>query len=230
MKRIYCTPTTVLILRIPQPTLIYQLISSLLVFPVYRILFRGYTIGQSNVPSEGPLVVVSNHGSDLDPPLLGHILSRPIAFMAKVELFTIPLLRSLIRACGAYPVRRGSNDREAIRIAKARLTDGWAIGIFPDGTRQVNGRVDKAQLGAALLSFYTGAPLLPVAIVNSHRAMGRHQNFPRFLPIQIYIGNPIAPPISRHRKHLEATTQACKDQINLLLDRGLSLVNSSNPN
>nr|AUG32303.1 1-acyl-sn-glycerol-3-phosphate acyltransferase [Paulinella longichromatophora] len=231
LEKIFLLLTKVLILKIPKPTFVYQLISYLLVFPLYRLLFHGWTKGNPNVPREGALIVVSNHGSDLDPLLLGHALGRPIAFMAKAELFCIPLIGSLISACAAYPVRRGSSDREAIRTARARLNEGWAIGIFPDGTRQINGRIDKPQLGAALLAFYTGAPLLPVAIINSHRAMGRNQRLPRFIPIQVCIGNPIAPPTSKDRKHLELTTQSCKDQINLLLDQGIttspSLITSS---
>ena len=94
------------IVRTPKPSFTYRLVSSLLVFPVFRLLFRGSTAGNDRVPMQGPLVVVANHGSHLDPPLLGHALGRPVAFMAKAELFSIPLLGRLIRACGAYPVRR----------------------------------------------------------------------------------------------------------------------------
>ena len=107
----------------PKPSLTYRLVSSLLVFPVFRGLFRGSTQGNERVPAQGPLVVVANHGSHLDPPLLGHALGRPVAFMAKAELFDVPLLGPLIRACGAYPVRRGASDREAIRTATARLQE-----------------------------------------------------------------------------------------------------------
>ena len=87
--------------RTPKPSLTYRLVSSLLVFPVFRLLFRGSTAGNNRVPMQGPLVVVANHGSHLDPPLLGHALGRPVAFMAKAELFSIPLLGRVIRACGA---------------------------------------------------------------------------------------------------------------------------------
>jgi 1-acyl-sn-glycerol-3-phosphate acyltransferase len=156
----------------PKPSLTYRAISYLLVFPVFRLLFRGRTAGNANVPQEGAVVVVANHGSHLDPPLLGHALGRPVAFMAKAELFKVPLLGPIIRACGAYPVSRGASDREAIRIATDRLEDGWATGVFLDGTRQDDGRVNTPMPGAALLAARAGVPLLPVAIINSHRAMG----------------------------------------------------------
>lgn len=209
------------LLSTPRPSLTYRLISYLLVFPVYRLLFRGRTAGNANVPMDGALVVVANHGSHLDPPLLGHALGRPVAFMAKAELFRVPLLGAIIRACGAYPVARGASDREAIRTATDRLEQGWAIGVFIDGTRQADGRVNHPQPGAALLAARAGVPLLPVAIINSHRAMGPGQGRPRLLPVHIRIGTPIPPPVSRRRPDLDARTREVQAQINRMLDGGL---------
>ena len=202
----------------PTPSLTYRLVSGLLVFPLFRFLFRGSTQGLEHVPMEGPLVVASNHGSHLDPPLLGHALGRPVAFMAKAELFAIPLLGVVIRACGAYPVRRGASDREAIRTATAKLEEGWATGVFLDGTRQANGRVNNPLPGAALLAARSGAPLLPVAIVNSHRALGSGRIWPRLVPLQLRVGTPIPPPASRRRPDLDVTTALLKERINDLLE------------
>ena len=206
------------IVRTPEPSLTYRLVSGLLVFPFFRFLFRGSTHGLEHVPKDGPLVVASNHGSHLDPPLLGHALGRPVAFMAKAELFAVPLLGSVIRACGAYPVRRGASDREAIRTATAKLDEGWATGVFLDGTRQANGRVNNPLPGAALLAARSGAPLLPVAIVNSHRALGSGRIWPRLVPLQLRVGAPIPPPASRRRPDLDATTALLKERINALLE------------
>jgi 1-acyl-sn-glycerol-3-phosphate acyltransferase len=141
--------------------------------------------------------------------------------MAKAELFRVPILGAIIRACGAYPVSRGASDREAIRTATNRLLEGWATGVFIDGTRQSNGRVNDPQAGAALLAARAGVPLLPVAIINSHRALGPGQAGARLLPIHIRIGTPIAPPASRRRADLDVATAACQSQINALLDQGL---------
>lgn len=203
----------------PRPSLTYRLVSALLVFPLFRGLFRGSTQGLEHVPMQGPLVVAANHGSHLDPPLLGHALGRPVAFMAKAELFAIPLLGRVIRACGAYPVRRGASDREAIRTATAKLEEGWATGVFLDGTRQSDGRVNDPLPGAALLSARSGAPLLPVAIVNSHRALGSGRRWPRLVPLQLRVGAPIPAPASRRRPDLDATTTLLQERINALLEQ-----------
>ena len=210
--------SSALIIPAPKPSFTYRLVSALVVFPLFRGLFRGSTLGLEHVPKDGPLVVASNHGSHLDPPLLGHALGRPVAFMAKAELFAIPLLGSVIRACGAYPIRRGASDREAIRTATAKLEEGWATGVFLDGTRQANGRVNNPLPGAALLAARSGALLLPVAIVNSHRALGSGRVWPRLVPLQLRVGAPIPAPASRRRPDLDATTALLQERINALLE------------
>ena len=94
--------------------------------------------------------------------------------------------------------------------------------MFLDGTRQASGRVENPQLGAALLSARSGAPLLPVALVNTHRAFGPKQRWPRPVAVEIRVGQPIAPPASRSRADLEATTAQCQQAINALLEHPAS--------
>ena len=205
----------------PRQGFVYACVSYIFVFPIFRFLFRGQTIGISNVPKTGGVVVVSNHGSHLDPPILGHALGRPVAFMAKSELFRIPILASIISACGAYPVKRGAGDREALRTASNRLNEGWATGVFLDGTRQENGRVNDPKAGAALLAGRTGCPILPVAIVNSHRAFPKGSILPRFVSIHLRVGELIQPPKTRKREDLTSKTKEIQSAINLMLDTGL---------
>jgi len=123
--------------------LIYELVSKLLVFPIYKLVFKGHLIGRDNIPLKDSFIMVSNHGSLLDPPLLGHALGRNISFMAKAELFKIPFLGFIIEACGAYPVKRGIADKNTIKKACKKLSNDKCNGIFIDGTRQKNGRVKK---------------------------------------------------------------------------------------
>ena len=81
--------------------LIYQLVSKFFVFPIYKFVFQGSLIGRENIPQKDSFIMVANHGSLLDPPLLGHAFRRNISFMAKAELFKIPVLGFIINACGA---------------------------------------------------------------------------------------------------------------------------------
>ena len=207
--------------NIPRQSFVYSCVSYVLVFPIFRFLFRGQIVGISNLPKAGGVVVVSNHGSHLDPPILGHALGRPVAFMAKSELFRVPLLSFIISACGAYPVKRGAGDREALRIASNRLIEGWATGVFLDGTRQENGRVNNPKSGAAFLAARTGCPILPVAIVNSHRAFPKGSFLPRFVSIHLKVGELINPPSTRKREDLLSTTKEVQLSINSMLDEGL---------
>jgi len=197
--------------------LIYQLVSKLLVFPIYKFVFRGYLIGRENIPQKDSFIVVSNHGSLLDPPLLGHALGRNISFMAKAELFKVPFLGFIIKACGAYPVKRGIADKNTIKIACKKLSDDNCIGIFIDGTRQKNGRVNKPKQGAALLAFKNQKLLLPVAIVNSHKLIRFKFFIPLFSKIVIKVGKPVQPPQSSSRDDLNSVTMHLQDKINKLI-------------
>jgi len=197
--------------------LIYQLVSNLFVLPIYKFVFRGQLIGRENIPKKNSYIMVSNHGSLLDPPLLGHALRRNISFMAKAELFKIPLLGFIIKACGAYPVKRGIVDKNTIKTACKKLSNDNSIGIFIDGTRQKNGRVNKPKQGAALLAFKNQKLLLPVAIVNSHRLMRFKFFIPLFSKIVIKVGKPVQPPQSSSRDDLNSVTMYLQDKINNLI-------------
>ena len=161
--------------------------------------------------------MVSNHGSLLDPPLLDHALGHNISFMAKAELFKIPFLGFIINACGAYPVKRGIADKNTIKTACEKLSNNNSIGIFIDGTRQKNGRVNKPKQGAALLAFKNQKLLLPVAIVNSHKLIRFKFCIPLFSKIIIKVGKPLLPPKSSSRDDLNSTTMYLKDNINNLI-------------
>ena len=197
--------------------LIYQLVSKLFVLPIYKFVFRGHLIGKENIPKKESFIMVANHGSLLDPPLLGHALGRNISFMAKSELFKIPLLGFVIKACGAYPVKRGIADKNTIKIACKKLSDNNCIGIFIDGTRQKNGRVNKPKQGAALLAFKNQKLLLPVAIVNSHRLIKFKFFIPLFSKIVIKVGKPIQPPQNSSKEDLNSITMLLQDNINNLI-------------
>ena len=196
----------------------YQFISKIVVFPIFKFLFRGELDGANNIPDENSFIIVSNHGSLLDPPFLGHALGRKVSFMAKQELFKIPLLSEIIKACGAYPVKRGLVDKNSIILASNKLINNEIIGIFIDGTRQKDGFVNKPKNGAALIASKTKKTLLPVAIVNSHRLVRFKFFLPFFNKVTIRIGKPINYPSSTTKTEITKKTEEIKNEINFLLN------------
>jgi 1-acyl-sn-glycerol-3-phosphate acyltransferase len=181
-----------------------------------RGYLQTYVYGRENVPQRGRVVIVSNHASDFDPPLLATAISRPVAFMAKEELFKVPFLGKAIRWYGAYPVRRGTSDRRAMTAAIQYLETGWAAGIFLDGTRRRDGRVHDPKLGAALIAAKTGAPLLPASLWGTERIINNGGRLPQRVPVTIRIGQAIPPPRSTRRAELELVTQECAAMINAM--------------
>lgn len=136
------------------------------------LLTRCVVEGLENVPSAGPFLLVSNHISMIDPPSLGALLPRRITFMAKEEAFRDPLLGRVVRWYGAFAVKRGQPDRQALRTATAVLKGGGVVGMFPEGTRSKTGRLNKAFAGSALVAHMAKAPILPVAITGTERIKG----------------------------------------------------------
>nr|WP_238718394.1 lysophospholipid acyltransferase family protein [Petrachloros mirabilis] len=199
---------------------LYHLFKWSVVSPGLHTLLRGNIYGAEQVPRTGPLLVVSNHASDFDPPLVSNCVGRPVAFMAKEELFQVPVLSTLIRWYGAYPVKRGAADRAALRATLDALKEGWATGIFLQGTRTPDGRITDPKLGAALIAYKAQVPLLPVSLWGTENILAKDQRWPRPAPVTVRIGAPIACPTTGDRQALEAVTQRCAEVINTLHAQG----------
>ncbi len=197
---------------------VYHLVNSLVVKPVFRLYFRGSVIKSETAIPKGKLIVVANHASNFDPPLLSGGFPRPISYMAKEELFNESAFSQLITSLGAYPVNREGFDRRAIKQAIARLDQGWAVGIFLEGTRTVDGRVYNPKLGAALISAKTQAPLLPVCLCGTYKIEQKDKKLPQPVKVKIKIGEIIEPPSSVKKEQLEIVTDKCAEAINALYE------------
>lgn len=142
------------------------------------------------VPRTGGVLLISNHQSYLDPPLLGTRLYRPLAYLAKSELFEHGHFSWLIRTLNAFPVRQGKGDVGAMKESIRLLQEGWLLNMFPEGSRTPDGEIHPAQKGAALLIRRAGVPVVPVAIHGSHEAWPKDRKFPHPHPIRLYYGHP----------------------------------------
>ena len=142
--------------------------------------------GAERVPGDGGLVVAANHFSWIDPPALGAASPRTLYYMAKIEAHRVPGLGQLMRTFGAFPVRRGESDRDAVRIMREIVRGGNALGMFAEGTRQRAGVPGRVQPGAAMVAINEGVPVIPAAINGSHEwSLGN------FKPVSVAWGEPL---------------------------------------
>ncbi len=135
-----------------------------LVRELFSLYYRIDVTGVDRMPRQGPLIILVNHIKALDPPMAAIVIPRPAYFMAKIELFDIPVLGWLISHLHAFPVRRGHADRHAIRTALRILGQQEALMIFPEGHRSESGKLQEARAGAVYLAQKTGTPCIPIGI------------------------------------------------------------------
>jgi 1-acyl-sn-glycerol-3-phosphate acyltransferase len=151
------------------PPILYQAVRWLALI-VFHITSRVRLHGLNNVPKSGPFIVASNHLSWTDIPLIPMHFRRKVVYMAKEEYFHSKLTW-LVRFLGAFPVKRGEGDRQALRTAEDQLKKGNILVIFPEGTRSRTHTMAKAHAGMGMIALRTGVPIVPVAIWGSENAL-----------------------------------------------------------
>lgn len=160
-------------------------------FPYFRIEVRGQV---DNLKTEGPLILAPVHRSNLDSILIGSASTRRTRALAKHTMFKSRPFAWLISALGAFPVERGTADREALRAARMLLDGGDAMIVFPEGTRQQGREIGEIYDGVAYLAAKTGAVVLPIGISGTGEAMPKGVKFPRREKVVIQVGAIMEPP------------------------------------
>jgi 1-acyl-sn-glycerol-3-phosphate acyltransferase len=178
----------------------------------------GYLVhGREHIPRTGGAVICSNHVSFLDPPVLGSGLPRRTYFMAKKELFEVPVLGPMIRSVYAFPVDRDTTDREAIRHGIELLEKGELLVVFPEGGRSPDGSLQPGNIGPALMAGRAGVPIIPAALKGTNQIMPREGKGLHRGRVQVDYGAPIHPRQfgeGRLDKHqLQAFTEAVMEAI-----------------
>lgn len=161
---------------------------------VCRLYWRVEIHGRENVPRTGPFVIAPVHRSNIDTLLAGCVTRRRIRFMGKDSLWKYRWSGALFSSLGAFPVHRGTPDREALRLCEDALRGGEPVVLFPEGTRQTGPKVQPLFEGASFVAARAGVPILPVGIGGSEWAMPKGSR--RILPVKVVmiIGEPIQAP------------------------------------
>lgn len=179
---------------------------STIFYPLYRIK----VIGKENFPKEGGVLLCTNHIDALDPPVVGITCPRTVHFMAKEELFEMPLLKSILPRVNAFPVKRGMSDRQAMRKGLSVLKEGKVVGLFPEGTRSKDGQLKKGLAGAGFFALRGNATVMPCAIIGPYKPFRR---------LKVVYGKPIdMTPYREQKMPVEEVTAIIMDEIRKLIE------------
>lgn len=186
------------------------------IFFLYFKLINRLTIeGIEHFPKKGGVLICSNHRSNFDPPLVGVAAPRPVRFMGKEELFSNAIMRWLMTTLGVFPVKRGFNDKKALRNGLHILNNGEVIGLFPEGTRNKTGKLGKGLAGAGFFALRSNAVVVPCAIVGSYRLFQKNK---------IIFGRPI------DFKEFTDRKLSAKDATEIIMNHIQELLNSKERN
>lgn len=166
------------------------IVSRLLCLAIAKLAFRLHIEGQEFIPRTGPAILAANHVSYIDPIIIGIATRRPVRFMAKKELFRVPLFGWLLRQFGTIPINRYRTDVQAFKLAASALKVGEVIAIFPEGTRGDGVDLRPAKPGIGLIAARTGAPVIPTFHRGTEKIFPRGAWFPRPYRVTVKFGAP----------------------------------------
>jgi 1-acyl-sn-glycerol-3-phosphate acyltransferase len=192
-----------------------------------RTYFRVKAYGREHIPRTGPVVIASNHIAGIDPVLLGAVMPRPVRFMAKAELFGYhPALATFLQHGGVFSVRRGESDLQAMRLARAVLRQGTALGMFVEGTRQADERIGEVKHGTAVIAVAEQAPIVPIVIQGSVYIKERWL-LPH--PSTLVVGEPISTAGLSGGRAVKQVTAQLQDELERLQRFAQSAIRAGRP-
>lgn len=176
---------------------------------IFRPLYRIKAIGAEQFPKEGGVLLCCNHISNFDPIVVGIMIKRDVYYMAKEELFKVPVFGKVVEMCNAFPVKRGMSDREALRKGLKVLKEGHVLGLFPEGTRSKNGELGKGLAGAGFFALKSEAEVIPCAIIGPYKS---------FRKLKMVYGRPIdMKELRKNRASAEEVTELIMSEIHKLI-------------
>jgi len=184
---------------------------------IYLTLFHRLRVRNGNHDldpelNEGGLLLVANHASFLDIPIVANTLTRHITFVARDTLADSRFIGWVIRVCGGILIRRGEGDRAALRAIGERLDAGYAVAIFPEGTRCRDGRLAPFRGGAVFAARRSRVPILPIGIRGTYQAFSRHHKLPRIRPVEARVGAALSSDDPGAEERIRETLQALMGQ------------------
>jgi glycerol-3-phosphate dehydrogenase (NAD(P)+) len=180
--------------------LVYWIVRAILQ-PFFLVYFRLSRVGTEHIPKQGPVLLAANHRSFSDPFMIGLCLGRSLRFVAKIELFDKRWKAWLLLALGAFPIRRGDSDEQAMETARIILEQGGAVGIFPEGTRVRPGPLGEPKRGVGRLALETGAPIVPIAILGTEEIRRGWRIRPRRVTVRCGRALTFPRPLDREPRH-----------------------------
>ena len=177
----------------PRRSVLYRVLHAILV-AILVVWFRPRVRGRSAVPATGPAILAPVHRSFIDFAFTALLTRRKLFFMAKEELWRRAWFGRLLEALGVFPVHRSGTDRESVRRAEDVLNGGHLLVMFPEGARRSGDRVGELAEGVAFLAARTGAPIVPIGISGSERAMKKGSRFPKPVRVTVSAGEPLISP------------------------------------
>ncbi|MCX7885356.1 MAG: 1-acyl-sn-glycerol-3-phosphate acyltransferase [Caloramator sp.] len=162
--------------------MIFYNFAKYLMWIIFHLIYKIEVVGTENIPKDDGAIICPNHFSFGDPVIVGITCPRGIRYIAKKELFKNPFIRVILKGLGAYPVKRGEADLNAIKMTLKLLKDKKVVGLFPEGTRVKTGKFGQANPGVAMFSIKSGKVVIPTLITGSYRLFSR---------IKVQYGQPI---------------------------------------